>query len=154
MNISKHPLYHTWCGMVRRCKDPKCLAYPDYGSKGIDVYGPWAIKGKHGTTLPPQGFDNWLSYVTEHLGDRPQGYTLDRIDGSGDYKPGNIRWASLSTQNRNRVAPNGDLRCIRQVGKKGRYKVEVNYNKVKYYIGTFDTLDEAVYNRDTWYDNR
>jgi hypothetical protein len=44
----------------------------------------------------------FIDYIDRVLGPRPKGYTLDRIDASGDYEPGNIRWADATTQTLNR----------------------------------------------------
>ena len=41
-------------------------------------------------------------YVLRNLGERPDGYSLDRIDNEGNYEPGNIRWASRKEQRANR----------------------------------------------------
>ena len=46
-------------------------------------------------------FDSYEQFLTE-LGPRPEGMTLDRINNSGHYEPGNVRWASIQEQNRNR----------------------------------------------------
>jgi hypothetical protein len=43
-------------------------------------------------------FAEWL----EELGLRPEGMTVDRIDPMGHYEPGNVRWASIEQQARNR----------------------------------------------------
>ena len=150
MKVSEHYLYHTWNGMVRRCRDPKCVSYPSYGARGVDVYEDWSIKGKHGTTKPPAGFLCWLEYVMNNLGDRPEGYTLDRIDSNGDYEPGNIRWANITTQNINRK--NGDtyLKCIRKT-KSGKYQVNICRDKKTMYYGTYGSIEEAIMVRDKHY---
>lgn len=38
----------------------------------------------------------------DHVGKRPDGYSLDRIDNSKGYEPGNVRWVDTSTQQNNR----------------------------------------------------
>lgn len=85
---SAYELYETWRGMLRRCSDSKD---PDYFGRGITVYQPWVDD--------PVAFYEW---VEAHLGDRPEGHTLDRVDNDGNYEPGNLRWADASTQNGNR----------------------------------------------------
>jgi len=39
----------------------------------------------------------------KELGARPNGYTLDRIDVRSHYMPGNVRWASMSEQCKNKT---------------------------------------------------
>ena len=36
------------------------------------------------------------------MGERPQDYSLDRINPFGNYEPGNIRWADAETQANNK----------------------------------------------------
>lgn len=82
--------YRSWDGMKQRCLNPKATGYKRYGGAGVTVCERW-LK-----------FENFLA----DMGERPEGTTLDRIDSSRGYEPGNCRWADRSTQNRNR--PNFD----------------------------------------------
>ena len=145
MKVSTHPLYHIWNGMVRRCRDPKNVNYPRWGARGIDCLDEWAVKGERGTKETPSGFLAFLSYVEENLGERPEGYSIDRIDNSIGYFPGNIRWANQSQQNFNRDC--GKLRCIKRVPS-GKFQVNIRYNKRSFYLGTYDIMEDAIVARD------
>jgi len=85
-NGSAHPLWSTYKGMVGRCINKGDSAYPYYGGRGIKVCDRWA--------------ENFWNFVSD-MGDRPQGYTLDRINVNGDYEPSNCRWASRRDQSGN-----------------------------------------------------
>ena len=79
--------YSRWRGMVGRCVNDENISYKDYGARGISVCPEWL-----------ESFDAYYAYV----GDAPgPDYTLDRIDNDGDYRPGNVRWATWSEQNLN-----------------------------------------------------
>jgi len=71
--------------MRARCNNPKNEKYPSYGAKGIKVCDRWSV------------FANFLA----DMGNRPRGHTIDRIDGSKGYEPGNCRWATPKQQQRN-----------------------------------------------------
>lgn len=82
-------LYRAWESMRRRCREAG--RYPSYRRNGITVYPVWE-----------QSYETFRDYVHKHLGERPEGHSLDRIDNSKGYFPGNLRWASSKTQARNR----------------------------------------------------
>lgn len=81
--------FRSWLSMNKRCNNPKEPGYIWYGARGIKVCPQW----QH-----PHGFDAFLA----HIGERPTGTTLDRINNDGNYEPGNVRWATVRQQNRNR----------------------------------------------------
>lgn len=86
-NSGKHPLFNTWKAMVQRCENPNHTWYKRYGGRGIRVCQEWR-----------KDFEKFAKDV----GERPEGTTLDRINGNGNYEPGNVRWADAKTQQNNR----------------------------------------------------
>lgn len=102
------PEYSSWVSMKSRCYNPKNKDYKKYGARGIVVYDPWK-----------KSFDAFY----KHIGPRPKDTSLDRIDGKKGYIPGNVRWATLAVQNRNRydavfvTTKNGDRLHITDVAK-------------------------------------
>jgi hypothetical protein len=75
--------------MKQRCLNQRSRGYQRYGARGISVCDRWL------------SFENFLA----DMGGKPEpqaAYSLDRIDGNGNYEPGNCRWATASQQQRNR----------------------------------------------------
>lgn len=89
--LANNYLYSVWYGIVDRCHNPDSRDFERYGGRGITVYDAWR-----------RDVSTFVEWVTENLGARPIGYSLDRIDNNGKYEPGNVRWASSSDQARNR----------------------------------------------------
>lgn len=87
--VSAKPNYSRWCGMMARCYKTGSISYKNYGARGIRVHDDW-----HNSLI-------FIAYIDEVLGPCPPGHTLDRIDNSGNYEPGNIRWSSRSEQRLN-----------------------------------------------------
>ncbi len=72
--------YRQWCSMLARCRH----GFPSY--EAVQVCERWA------------SFENFLADV----GEIPDGMTLDRIDNTKGYEPGNVRLLSPKGQARNR----------------------------------------------------
>jgi hypothetical protein len=82
------PAYKSWESAIRRCHNPKDKDYPRYGAKGIIVCERWR---------------NSFETFFKDLGERPTNMTLDRYPNkTGNYEPGNCRWADPQTQADNR----------------------------------------------------
>ena len=79
----KSPTYVSWDAMLQRCSNKNHEKYIRYGERGVRVCRRW------------RKFENFLA----DMGERPKGKTLDRFpDPSGNYKPGNCRWATPKQQ--------------------------------------------------------
>lgn len=74
--------------MKSRCHNPKNHAYKWYGGRGITVCAEWRQS---------------LAAFAAHVGPRPSPeHSIDRIDNSKGYEPGNVRWATVQAQKANR----------------------------------------------------
>lgn len=74
--------------MLTRCYDARHRAHRYYSSRGIVVCDRWR--------------NNFRAFLKD-VGRRPsREHSLDRIDNSGNYEPGNVRWATWKQQQRNR----------------------------------------------------
>lgn len=89
--MSHEKLHGVWAGMKARCNNPNTKYYEHYGGRGIKVCTEWE-----------RNFQSFYDHVSilPHCGE--QGYSLDRIDNNGDYKPGNVRWATAMEQQNNK----------------------------------------------------
>ena len=87
-------LYRIWKNMKSRCSNKNVPSFGVYGGSGISVCEEW--KGSF------EVFQEWalLSGYKDEL-------TIDRIDGTKGYFPGNCRWATYTEQCTNRKKRKG-----------------------------------------------
>jgi len=95
-------LYTIWCNMKARCDNLKHPSYRNYGGRGISYDPAWAD----------------FTVFAAAVGEPPSKlHTLDRVDNSGGYNMGNVRWASRYIQARNTrqnvwVELDGRTKCL------------------------------------------
>jgi hypothetical protein len=82
---SNTPAYSTFMSMRQRCNNKNNRHYHYYGGRGITICERW------------REFANFFA----DMGDRPPGYSLDRINPNGHYEPSNCRWVPKSEQPNN-----------------------------------------------------
>lgn len=80
--------------MKARCENPNSHRYYNYGARGIKVCERWS-----------SSFTDFLEDITREIGLRPSPkHSLDRYPNNetGNYEPGNVRWATAKQQANNR----------------------------------------------------
>lgn len=103
INTKNTNMRQRWRDIKRRCLNIKYHRYKNYGGRGIQICDHWL------------NYDNFINDV----GFPPDpSYSLDRIDNNGNYEPGNVRWATMKEQHRNRstntfITLEGKTLCIK-----------------------------------------
>jgi hypothetical protein len=116
-NKTKSTTYQTWLGMKQRCLNPNANGYKYYGLRGIKVCNEWQ-----------ESFEIFLL----DMGEKPKGFSIDRIDVNKSYNKENCRWADSKTQSINKrnvkkFEHDGLLLTIPEWAKKSG----ISYNKLR-----------------------
>jgi hypothetical protein len=97
--------HNIWRSMILRCTQESRGDYKHYGGKGVKICDEW---------LGEKGFENFYS----HIGPCPSlDHTIDRKESNGHYEPGNVRWATMEEQARNKsnnrmLTYKGETKCL------------------------------------------
>lgn len=88
--------YKSWAGMKARCKpSAKCAKY--YFNRNIGIAPEW---------------ESFANFVRDMKIKPSPDYTLERIDNSKGYGPGNCKWATKSEQGKNKASRNSIKRLL------------------------------------------
>lgn len=116
----RDPTYPVWRAMVRRCTNPKCSAWPEYGGRGIAVCERWMT------------FENFVA----DMGAPPDGMQIERVDNDGPYSPANCRWATRGEQARNRrstheITFRGATKCLSEWARELGVSPKLLHHRIK-----------------------
>ena len=101
--MTETPTWNSWKAMVNRCRNPNSPNFARYGGRGITVCDRWLT--------------SFAAFLAD-MGERPSlEHSIDRIDNSKGYEPGNCRWATAKQQCRNtsknvRLTFEGRTQCV------------------------------------------
>jgi len=136
--LSSHRFYPTWNNMRKRCYNPNCRSYPDYGGRGITVCEEW------------QDIKKFIKWAEETY---IEGYTIDRIDNDKGYSPENCRWTDKTTQNVNQRKKRnntsgyvGVIWCKRNKA----WTTQITSKNKRIYLGSYKEIEDAVKARDEY----
>jgi hypothetical protein len=118
------PEYLAWRSMRDRCNNPNNSSYAEYSGRG--VCPEWDAS-----------FEVFLAYLMSSIGMRPSSrHSIDRIDNTRGYEPGNIRWATPRQQANNRRSSRpltiGDLtKTVAEWAHEGGVPPHLVYSRLK-----------------------
>lgn len=126
--MSRTRTYRIWAGMLERVK-PNNRKKHLYYEKGITVCNRWKI------------FENFYA----DMGECPDDFTIERVDGKVGYKPSNCKWASRKDQANNTtknhfLSFNGEALTVSQWAE----KIGIKENTLRYRIRRGWTIEKAL----------
>ncbi len=129
------PEHSVWTGMKTRCNNKKEKSYKNYGARGIKVCDRWS------------GKDGFINFYKD-MGSRPSDkHSIDRIDGSGNYEPGNCRWATKHQQGANQRINSRNTSGYKGVHfakHTNKWLAQITLNTKRIHLGVFVNKEEAV----------
>lgn len=122
------PEYQAYKNMIARCYKKRWNRW----YKNIKVCDAWL-----------RSFDEFYKYV----GKRPSKlHSIDRIDSTKNYEPGNVRWAKKSTQSQNTKNYCTNKTGVRGVSwskTKKKWRAHISVKNKSMHLGYFEKIQDA-----------
>lgn len=128
------PAWVSWSGLLYRARNTTVKNYED-----IFVCDNWN----------PQKGGSFLNFI-EDMGEPPEGYSINRIDGAKIYSKETCEWADRSIQgyDQKKSVRNKSGRVGVYLKKDGRFRAKITKDKKCIYLGDFENIDEAIAARE------
>ena len=91
--MRKTSFYHIWTGILRRCRNPNDISFPNYGGRGITVE--WK-------SFEEFAKDMYVLYVWHVMIYGQKDTLIERKDNDGNYSKANCKWSTIHEQTCNR----------------------------------------------------
>lgn len=124
------PIYKAWSSMISRCYNKNNDSYVRYGGRGITVCDEWR--------------KDFLSFYKD-MGERPDGYSIERKNYNLGYFKDNCIWATSKQQANNRstnklIEYNGEIKTLSEWSEITGIKSCTLSKRLKYGWSIKDTL--------------
>ena len=130
--------YHSWAGMKARCNNPNNVAYIHYGGRGITYCTKW---------------ETWEGFYAD-MGERPEGFTIERINVNENYSPENCIWLERKKQGTNKRPQKSKPKPKVRQNSKNCWSVTMAVKAKMKYFGSCSAKAEAERLRDECYYER
>lgn len=130
-------LYDIWSNLRRRCYDPNCKDYKNYGGRGISYPPAWDNFQVFKDWAESTGYDETL--------------TIERIDVNKSYSEDNCLWDTWNVQASNKRKEVNKTSKFLGVSKRNKkWEASVKWLGENYYLGLYADEHSAALNRDAF----
>jgi hypothetical protein len=133
--LAHNYVHKAYKGVKTRCFNPNSVQYENYGGRGITMCEEWK-----------SDFKKFYEWAMKNGWE--EGLHLDRIDNDGNYEPNNCRFVepkennAIGRQRKRKDNTSGWVGVYKTHS--NRWMAGIQINKKPYYIGTYETVEEAV----------